>query len=187
MGKAEYFLQLMACYEVKHALLVGPNSGYATDNRCLLHALQIGQGAFKGIAVVPNDCPLETLQVLKAQGVIGLAFNAALMGFDFYAGIEPLLRRLRQLDMWAQFQVDKDLLPRFLPMLSRVDVKVMVDHCAARTCPMGCHRPDFRPCWRWVASSGRWSSSRASPSFLKRVTRLRTCDRMCRRWCAISD
>jgi hypothetical protein len=37
--------------------------------------------------------------------VIGLAFNAALMGFDFYAGIEPLLRRLRQLDMWAQFQV----------------------------------------------------------------------------------
>lgn len=59
MGKAEYFLQLMACYEVKHALLVGPNSGYATDNRCLLHALQIGQGAFKGIAVVPNDCLLN--------------------------------------------------------------------------------------------------------------------------------
>ena len=24
MGKAEYFLQLMACYEVKHALLVHP-------------------------------------------------------------------------------------------------------------------------------------------------------------------
>lgn len=89
MGKAEYFLQLMACYEVKHALLVGPNSGYATDNRCLLHALQIGQGAFKGIAVVPNDCPLETLQVLKAQGVIGLAFNAALMGFDFMPAQSP--------------------------------------------------------------------------------------------------
>lgn len=144
MGKAEYFLQLMACYEVKHAMLVGPNSGYATDNRCLLHALQIGQGAFKGIAVVPNDCPLETLQVLKAQGVIGLAFNAALMGFDFYAGIEPLLRRLRQLDMWAQFQVDKDLLPRFLPMLSRVDVKVMVDHCGRPHLPDGVSQAGFQ-------------------------------------------
>jgi predicted TIM-barrel fold metal-dependent hydrolase len=129
MGNAEYFLQLMACYAVKHALLVGPNSGYATDNRCLLHALQIGQGAFKGIAVVPNDCSLETLQNLKSQGVIGVAFNPSLMGVDFYANIGPLLQRLKQLDMWAQFQVEKDLLLDFLPMLSRVDVKVMVDHC----------------------------------------------------------
>ena len=129
MGNAEYFLQLMACYEVRHALLVGPNSGYATDNRCLLHALKIGQGAFKGIAVLPNDCPLETLEHLKAQGVIGVAFNPSLMGVDFYADIEPLLQRLQRLDMWAQFQVEKDLLLDFLPMLSRGEVKVMIDHC----------------------------------------------------------
>ena len=93
MGNASYFLQLMACYQVKHALLVGPNSGYGTDNRCLLDALKLGQGAFKGIAVVPNDCDLESLQALKSQGVIGIAFNAALQGFDFYADIEPLPER----------------------------------------------------------------------------------------------
>lgn len=144
MGTAEYFLQLMACYEVKHALLVGPNSGYATDNRCLLHALKIGQGAFKGIAVVPNDCPLETLESLKAQGVIGVAFNVALMGLDFYADIEPLLRRLRQLDMWAQFQVEKDLLLECLPMLSRVDVKVMIDHCGRPHLPAGLAQAGFQ-------------------------------------------
>ncbi len=143
MGNAEYFLQLMACYGVRHALLVGPNSGYATDNRCLLYSLQIGQGAFKGVAVVPNDCALETLQELKAKGVIGVAFNPSLMGSDFYAGIEPLLQRLKRLDMWAQFQVEKDLLLDFLPMLSRVDVKVMIDHCGRPLLQAGLAQPGF--------------------------------------------
>lgn len=143
MGNAAYFLELMRCYEVKHALLVGPNSGYATDNSCLLHALAIGQGAFKGIAVVPNDCDLETLAHLKHQGVIGIAFNPALMGFDYYANIEPLLKRLQQLDMWAQFQVEKDVLLDFMPMLSRVNVKVMVDHCGRPFLPNGTHQKGF--------------------------------------------
>lgn len=144
MGNAEYFLQLMACYGVQHALLVGPNSGYATDNRCLLHALRIGQGAFKGVAVVPNDCPLETLQDLKSQGVIGVAFNPALMGFDFYADIEPLLQRLQQLDMWAHFQVEKDVLLQFLPMLSRVQLKVAVDHCGRPHLAAGVSQAGFQ-------------------------------------------
>ena len=129
MGSAKYFQEVMACYEVKHALLVGPNSGYATDNRCLLDAIACAPDVFKGIAVVPNDISLEELKQFKAQGVIGLAFNPSLMGFDFYSNIEPLLQRLKQLDMWAQFQVENDGLLDFLPMLSRVDVKMMVDHC----------------------------------------------------------
>ena len=129
MGSAKYFQEVMACYEVKHALLVGPNSGYATDNRCLLDAIACAPHVFKGIAVVPNDISLEELQQFKAQGVIGVAFNPSLMGFDFYSNIEPLLKRLKQLDMWAQFQVEHNGLLDFLPMLSRVDVKMMVDHC----------------------------------------------------------
>jgi predicted TIM-barrel fold metal-dependent hydrolase len=144
MGNARYFLQLMDCYAVAHALLVGPNSGYATDNRCLLDALSLGQGAFKGIAVVPNDCSLEELQILKQQGVIGIAFNPALMGFDFYADIEPLLHRLQQLDMWAQFQVEKDVLLDFLPMLSRVNVKLMVDHCGRPQVDAGLQQKGFQ-------------------------------------------
>jgi predicted TIM-barrel fold metal-dependent hydrolase len=134
----------MACYQVKHALLVGPNSGYATDNRCLLDAIQMGQGAFKGIAVVPNDCSLAELQQMKSQGVIGVAFNPSLMGTDFYAGIEPLLRHLRHLDMWAQFQVEKDQLPDFLPMLSRVDVKLMFDHCGRPRLAGGVQQAGFQ-------------------------------------------
>ncbi len=143
MGSAKYFQEVMACYEVKHALLVGPNSGYATDNRCLLDAIACAPSVFKGIAVVPNDIGLEALQQFKSQGVIGVAFNPSLMGFDFYSDIEPLLLRLKQLDMWAQFQVENDLLLDFLPMLSRVDVKVMVDHCGRPNVAAGVSQPGF--------------------------------------------
>lgn len=143
MGSAKYFQEVMACYEVKHALLVGPNSGYATDNRCLLDALTGAPQVFKGIAVVPNDLSLDALQSLKAQGVIGVAFNPSLMGFDFYADIAPLLQRLKQLDMWAQFQVENDLLLDFMPMLSQVDVKVMVDHCGRPNLQAGVSQPGF--------------------------------------------
>jgi predicted TIM-barrel fold metal-dependent hydrolase len=129
MGDAAYFQSLMACYAVEHALLVGPNSGYGTDNRCLLDAIQSGGGRFKGIAVVPNDCSLDALVELKAGGVIGLAFNPSLHGFEHYADIEPLLRRLKALDLWAQFQVENDQLLQFMPMLQRVDGKLLFDHC----------------------------------------------------------
>lgn len=129
MGSAKYFQEVMACYEVKHALLVGPNSGYGMDNRCLLDAIASAPQVFKGIAVVPHDCSLEQLQQFKSQGVIGVAFNPAMLGFDYYANVEPLLQRLKQLDMWAQIQVTHDGLLDFLPMLARVDVKLMVDHC----------------------------------------------------------
>ena len=38
-GGIEQYLQVMDAYGIHHALLVGPNSGYGTDNRCLLDAI----------------------------------------------------------------------------------------------------------------------------------------------------
>src|SRR4030095_11525800 len=102
---------------VRYALLVGPNSGYFLDNRCLLHALAQGAGRFKAVAVVPNDTGAEALQELKILGVVGIALNVALLGVDFYRNIGPLLQRLRDLDMWAQVQVEGDQLVRLKPML----------------------------------------------------------------------
>ena len=46
IGDQASFEQVMDCHGVKHALLVGPNSGYNLDNRCMLHALATGAGRF---------------------------------------------------------------------------------------------------------------------------------------------
>jgi predicted TIM-barrel fold metal-dependent hydrolase len=129
MGGAKYFSHLMDAYGVQHALLVGPNSGYATDNSCLLDAIENGQGRFKGIAVVPNDTSTKALLELKSKGIVGVAFNVALQGLAFYADLEPMLDRLRELDMFAQFQVEGDLLLGLLPMLERTGVQILIDHC----------------------------------------------------------
>jgi predicted TIM-barrel fold metal-dependent hydrolase len=137
VGTADYYSQVMDAYGTRHALLVGPNSGYGLDNRCLLAAIaqgqQNGRNRFKGIAVVPQQASIDSLEKLKAQGVIGVAFNVALQGLPYYLegaqNIEPLMRRLAALDMWAQFQVEADQLVDLMPLIERTRVKVMIDHC----------------------------------------------------------
>lgn len=143
-GSAEYFSQVMACYGVRHALLVGPNSGYGFDNRCLLDAIARGRDRFKGIAVVPSGCSTETLSELKAQGIVGIAFNIALHGFAYYADIEPLLKRMAALDLWAQFQVEGDQLLELFPLLARSEARALFDHSGRPIVANGTGQPGFQ-------------------------------------------
>ena len=136
---------VMACNGVRHALLVGPNSGYNLDNRCLLHAIATGQGRFKGIAVVRNDMSLEALAALKAQGVVGVAMNIALHGMAYYApGLSELLHKLEALDLWANFQVEADQLLELLPYLEHSQVKLVFDHCGRPLAARGVQQPGFQ-------------------------------------------
>ena len=128
VGTAAYFGHVMDTYAVRHALLVGPNSGYGTDNRCLLDAIAQGGGRFKGIAVVNADTDTAALRALQAQGIVGIAFNPAFHGLDFYNDIDPLLQRLADLGMWAQFQVSGDQLVPLLPRILRVRGRTLIDH-----------------------------------------------------------
>ena len=128
-GSAAYFGDVMAAYGVRHALLVGPNSGYGNDNRCLLDAIARGHGRFKGIAVVPNDASDGQLRELKAQGIVGVAFNFALHGLEHYAGIGPLLSRLAALDLFVQVQVEQDQLKDLAPRLNDCGARLLIDHC----------------------------------------------------------
>lgn len=144
MGGAKYFSHLMDAYGVQHALLVGPNSGYATDNRCLLDAIENGNSRFKGIAVIANDCDTSTLLKLKSRGIVGIAFNVALHGVAYYADIESLLFRLKELDMFAQFQVEGNLLLAVSPMIAKTKVKVLIDHCGRPVMADGIDQEGFK-------------------------------------------
>ncbi|MDB5929678.1 MAG: 2-pyrone-4,6-dicarboxylate hydrolase [Polaromonas sp.] len=153
-GSAAYFAQVLESHGVRHALLVGPNSGYGMDNRCLLDAIAQGQGRFKGIAVLPSDAPLPQLQELKAQGIVGVAFNFALHGLDHYADIGPLLERLAALDMFAQVQVEHDQLAALAPRLEGCGARVLVDHCGRPAIDGGISAPGFAALLR-LAGNGR--------------------------------
>lgn len=144
VGTLEQYLQVMDAYGIRHALFVGPNSGYGLDNRCLLDTLARGQGRFKGIAVVPNDISRAELLHLRAAGIIGVAFNATVMGVAHYAQTEPLLRQLAGLDMLLSLQVEHDQLVELRPMVERSGVRVMIDHCGRPAAGKGVDQPGFQ-------------------------------------------
>ncbi|MES2262466.1 MAG: amidohydrolase family protein [Pseudomonadota bacterium] len=129
VGTAATFSAALDAYGVRHALLVGPVSGYGTDNRCLLDALHHGEGRFKGIAMVEHDAGIAQLRALKDAGVVGVAFNAAMDGTAAVAGADLLFGRLAELEMFAQIQVEGDQLTDLLGVIGRSGVRVLIDHC----------------------------------------------------------
>jgi predicted TIM-barrel fold metal-dependent hydrolase len=143
-GTPAQFTQLIDAYGVRHAVLVGPNSGYGLDNRCLLDTIAQSAGRLKGVAVVRNDASLDELAELKAAGIIGVAFNPALVGVAEYANAGGLLAHLAELDLFAQVQVEGDQLVEFAPMLLASGAKLIFDHCGRPNPQMGVKQPGFQ-------------------------------------------
>ncbi|MDD1962107.1 amidohydrolase family protein [Pseudomonas sp. 39004] len=152
----EQFNRVMEAYGVQHALLVGPNSGYHTDNRCLLHALAIGQGRFKGVAVVDPGITLDALAALQTQGVVGVAFNPALYGVASLDAVDGLFGKLAELDLFAQVQVCEDQLLALRGLLRRTSARLLIDHCGRPDVRAGVQQPGFQALLQ-LAGSGRAS------------------------------
>lgn len=144
IGTPAQLAQVMDAYGARHALLVGPNSGYGLDNACMLDAITVGAGRYKGIAVVANDATLDELKALKRAGVVGVAWNVTHYGVDYYHDAEPLLKKLVALDMFVDIQVEHDQLVPLMPMLADSDARILVDHCGRPTVDAGLGQPGFR-------------------------------------------
>ncbi len=129
IGTEIQFTALCDAHRIEHALLVGPNSGYGEDNRCLLGVIARGKGRFKGIAVVDNDASPEELVALRTRGIVGIAVNATYHGVEYYRDLKPLIGRLVELDMFLNIQVEGDQLADLMPLIEDSDVKILVDHC----------------------------------------------------------
>ena len=169
LGTPAQFLNVLDAYGVKHALMVEPNSGYDSDNRCLLDTLARGQGRLKGIAVMPAGGSRGQLEELRAQSIVGIAFNPALFGVDYYAGAGRLLEWLGELGMFAQIQVQGDQLPAMQPLLEGCGARLLFDHCGRPEVAAGLGQPGFAALLElgrrgnaWVKLSGHVKFSRQS-------------------------
>jgi len=154
IGTASQFARVMDACGVRHALLVGPTSGYRTDNRCMLDAIEHGAGRFKGIAVVDNDVSRAELMRLKGAGVVGLAFNPAMEGVAAMADADALFDMLADLDLFAQIQVTGNQLPELMPLLARTRTRLLIDHCGRPDVAAGLNQPGFQALLR-LADGGR--------------------------------
>ena len=154
-GTARQLTDLFGAYGSRHALVVGPNSGYDTDNRCLLDFLDRGNGRFKGVAVVDNHISRDDLVKLRERGIVGTTMQAALLGVDAFRDTGTLLRDLAELDMFADVQVQADQLIDMAPMLEPSGVRVLIDHCGRPIPGAGLQQPGFRRLLD-LAASGRY-------------------------------
>jgi predicted TIM-barrel fold metal-dependent hydrolase len=143
-GTPAQFIELLDAYGVCNALLVEPNSGYGPDNRCMLDTIARSGGRLKGVAVVANSATRSELEDLKAGGIVGIAFNAALFGVAEYANAAVLLQRLAELDLFAQIQVQDNQLVELLPMLKASGVRLLFDHCGRPAISAGLEQPGFQ-------------------------------------------
>lgn len=132
------------------------NSGYHTDNRCLLHALATGQGRFKGVAVVEASIPLDALAALQAQGVVGIAFNPALYGVASLKDVNGLFGKVAELGLFAQVQVCEDQLLDLHGLLQGSRARLLIDHCGRPDVAAGVQQAGFQALLR-LADSGRTS------------------------------
>jgi predicted TIM-barrel fold metal-dependent hydrolase len=144
VATAVQFRYVMDCYGVRYALVVGPNSGYGPDNRCLLDAISKSRGRCKGVAVVPHDISTGDLAALKAKGIVGIAFNSTIHGVDYYRDSENLLSRLAELDLFLQIQLEKNQLVQFHGLLARSHVRLVIDHCGRPEIAAGLSQPGFQ-------------------------------------------
>lgn len=144
IGTAAQFTQVMDAYGVQHALLVGPTSGYRTDNRCMLDAIAREGRRFKGIAVVDNDVSRWELVEMKAAGVVGIAFNPAMEGVEVMNDADSLFNLLAELDMFAQIQVTGDQLVALEPLIGRTVTRILIDHCGRPDVVAGINQAGFQ-------------------------------------------
>jgi predicted TIM-barrel fold metal-dependent hydrolase len=144
ISTVEQFLQLFEAYGLHYALVVGPNSGYGTDNRCLIDAINRSNGRFKGIAVVENHIELSELQYLKESGIVGVAFNTTALGINYYLNSEKLIKKLENLDMFLQVQFQGDEILPLMPMIEKSDVRLLIDHCGRPIMENGINQLGFQ-------------------------------------------
>ncbi|WP_109480508.1 amidohydrolase family protein [Paraburkholderia sp. C35] len=156
IGTAAQFIRVMDAYGVRHALLVGPTSGYRTDNRCMLDALQAYEGRFRGIAVVDNDISRHELIALQRAGVAGVAFNPAMEGIELVRDAGALFAMLADLGMVAQVQVCGDQMAVLGPWLARQAAQVVIDHGGRPDIAAGVGQAGFQALLK-LADSGRAS------------------------------
>jgi len=144
IAPAAHLVRMLDTFDVRHALIVGTNSGYGTDSRILLDALRLGNGRFKGVAVVENDVDMSELERLKAAGIVGVAFNLPFYETGYYRNTAALLEKLADLGLFLQIQVENDQLLALLPLIEKSSVRLVIDHCGRPSVAHGLQQPAFQ-------------------------------------------
>lgn len=127
---------------VAFGVLVQP-APYGGDPGAMLEAIASSAGALRGIATGTAELDDSTLESWAAGGIKGLRFTEMrAVGGNSYPGsvgfdqLIPLAPRMKALGMHAQLWAPMALIVDWLPILTALDLPIVIDH-------LGCPSPDL--------------------------------------------
>jgi predicted TIM-barrel fold metal-dependent hydrolase len=147
---------------------------YAIDNRVTVDAIaQLAPNA-RGVAVLHPTVTDAGLRSLNDAGIRGIRFSlgdpaTAVVTPDM---VEPLARRIADLDWHIQFNVEGEQVVEFADIFQRLPTTMVFDHLAHPTLPAGVNHPSHAIIRRlidsgrtWVKLSGAYSNTRVGPPY----------------------
>lgn len=159
----EQYIARLDTHGMSHGVLVQP-SFLGSDNRYLLAALARYPQRLRGIAMVDANVSEQQLLALQAGGVVGIRFN--LVGGapvpDFTGVWRSTLARIAQLGWQVEIHREAVDLPRVLPPLLAMGLKVVVDHFGRVDAALGVDDPGFRYLLSSAAGGQVWVKLSAS-------------------------
>ncbi|GAB2900839.1 amidohydrolase family protein [Paraburkholderia jirisanensis] len=145
----------LALLKMSRVVLIQP-SFYGTDNACLVDALQALGGIARGIAVIDDKTPDETLHALAANGVKGVRVNLESGGVNDPAAarraLSALAARIAPLGWHIQIYAASHVIAASAEAIAALDVPVVLDHFAMVQPAKGMTQPDLQPIVELVRS-----------------------------------
>jgi len=138
-------------------MVVVQASIYGTENAVTLDAIsQFGLHRARGVAVIDDSFDEAALRRLHDQGIRGVRFNMVSGNGTPEDQLEALARRVAPLGWHIQIYADGAKMLEIGPLLARLPVEVVIDHCGGVKADLGIQHPQFQALLRLMDSGRAW-------------------------------
>jgi predicted TIM-barrel fold metal-dependent hydrolase len=150
------YLDLAATLGLQRMVVVQA-SVYGTDNAVTLDAVRrFGPHRARGVAVIDDSFDEAALRRMHEQGVRGVRFNMVSGNGTPEDQLEALARRVAPLGWHIQIYAEGDKLQAIGPLLARLPVEVVIDHCGGVMAGLGLRHPQFQALLRLMETGRAW-------------------------------
>jgi predicted TIM-barrel fold metal-dependent hydrolase len=150
------YLELAETIGIQRMVVVQA-SIYGTQNAVTLNAIaQFGLHRARGVAVVDEHFDDTVLKHMHGQGIRGVRFNLVSGNGTPQEQLEILARRVAPLGWHIQIYADGETLQDIAPLLAKLPVEVVIDHCGGVKAALGVQHPQFQALLRLLDSGRAW-------------------------------
>jgi predicted TIM-barrel fold metal-dependent hydrolase len=128
-----------------------------TDNAVTLDAVrQFGQHRARAVAVIDATFTDSMLKQLHDGGVRGVRFNLSSGNGTPIEQLEPIAQSIAPLGWHIQVYTEGETLEEMAPVLARLPVQIVIDHCGGVKAGLGLEHPQFHALLGLLDSGNAW-------------------------------